>query len=180
MKMLAGILLVIVGLAQAVPSHAASAATQCHGPLSGTVVGGVVVNSGDFCFLGGAHISGGVQVKTGGILILCASTINGGLVANGALNLIIGAEEIGCLGNIINGGVQISNTGPGVLQPAPSIALENSAIQGAVHLTGNQGLIAVASNTIRGGLFCGNNTVPLLEDEGMPNVVTGAITCQFE
>ena len=92
---------------------------------------------------------------------------------------IIGAEEIGCPGIVINGGVRISNTGPGVLSPAPSIALENSVIHGAVHLTGNQGPISVASNTIAGGLFCTNNTFDL-DDEGKPSVVTGAITCEFE
>jgi len=179
MKTLAGFRVGIVSLALAVCSDRALAATECSGPLSGTVVGGVVVNNGDFCVLGGANISGGVQVNTGGILIACASTINGGLVANGAANLIIGAEEIGCAGIVINGGVRISNTGPGVLSPAPSIALENSAVHGAVHLTGNTGPIAVASNTIAGGLFCANNTFDL-EDEGKPSVVTGAITCEFE
>ena len=179
MKRLAAFLVGMVGLALAVFSGGALATTECNGPTSGTVVGGLVVNAGDFCFLGGANISGGVQVNAGGILIACASTINGGLVANGAANLIIGAEEIGCAGIVINGGVRISNTGPGVLSPAPSIALENSAVHGAVHLTGNTGPIAVASNTIAGGLFCANNTFDL-EDEGKPSVVTGAITCEFE
>ena len=178
MKRLVGFLVGIVGLALAVSSVGALAATECNGPLSGTVHGGVVVNAGDFCLLGGANVSGGVQVNPGGILILCASTINGGIDANGAANLIIGAEEIGCPGSVINGGVQINNTGPGVLSPAPSIALENSAIHGAVHLTGNQGPIAVAFNTIAGGLFCSNNAFHL-DDEGHPSVVTGPIRCEF-
>ncbi len=177
MKTLAGFLVGIVGLALAVSSDGALAATECNGPLSGTVHGGVVVNAGDFCFLGGANISGGVQVNPGGILFACASTINGGLFANGAAELVIGAEEIGCPGIVINGGVRISNTGPGVF--VPSIALENSAIHGAVHLTGNQGPIAVVGNTIAGGLFCLNNAFKL-EDEGHPSVVTGAITCEFK
>jgi hypothetical protein len=185
MKRLAGFLVGMVGLALAVFSGGALAATECNTgpppnpPLSGTVVGGVVVNAGDFCVLGGAHISGGVRVNDGGILIACGSVINGGLVANGAANLIIGAEEIDCSGIVIHGGVRISNTGPGVLSPAPSIALENSAIKGSVHLNGNLGPIAVASNTIAGGLFCSNNAFDL-EDEGSPSVVTGAITCEFE
>src|SRR5437762_12274084 len=143
MKRLAGFLVGMVGLALEVFSGGALAATECNGVITGTVVGGVVVNAGDSCFLGGpflgpydgAHISGGVRVNPGGILFACASTINGGIVANGAANLIIGAEEIGCPGSVINGGVRISNTGPGVLSPAPSIALENSVIHGAVHLT---------------------------------------------
>jgi hypothetical protein len=179
MKTLAGFLVGVVGLALAVSSGGALGATECNGPTSGTIVGGLVVNAGDFCFLGGANVSGGVQVNAGGILIACASTINGGLVANGAANLIIGAEEIGCAGIVINGGVQISNTGPGVLSPAPSIALEHSAIHGAVHLTGNLGPIAVAFNTIAGGLFCTNNAFDL-DDEGTPSVVTGAVTCEFK
>ena len=67
---------------------------------------------------------------------------------------------------IINGGVQISNTGPGVIPDAPSIALENSTINGSVHLSGNSGVIAVAINTIAGGLFCSNNLFDLV-DEGV-------------
>ena len=180
MKRLAGSLVGMVGLALAVFSGGALATTECNGPLSGTVVGGVVVNAGDFCVLGGANVSGGVQVNGGGILIVCGSTINGGVISDGAAELIFGAEEIDCDGDVINGGVQISNNGPGILGPdTPSIALERSAIKGAVHLTGNQGLISVASNTISGGLFCSNNANDLI-DEGNPSVVTGAITCEFE
>ena len=178
MSRLAGFLVGTVGLALVVFSGGALAATECNGPLSGTVVGGVVVNAGDFCVLGGANVSGGVQVNGGGILVACASTISGGFVADGAANLIFGAEEIGCAGDVINGGVQISNTGPGVLSPAPSIALEHSVINGAVHLTGNQGMISVVSNTIAGGLFCSNNAFDL-HDEGSPSVITGALRCEF-
>jgi hypothetical protein len=190
MNRLAGFLVGMVGLALAVSSDGALAATECNGVISGTVIGGIVVNAGDFCVLGGAHVSGGVQVNGGGILIACASTINGGIVANGAANLLIGAgkDEEGppvntfCPGNVINGGVQISNTGPGVLQPAPSIALERNAINGAVHLTGNQGPIVVSNDTIAGGLFCKNNTFDLDDEHtmgGAPPVVTGPIRCEF-
>ena len=184
MKTLAGVLVWVVGLALAVASDGALAGTECNTPsppfLSGTVIGGLVVNAGDFCFLDGAHISGGVQVNAGGILIACGSTINGGIVANGAATVAIGPEEIGCPGSVINGGVQISNTG-GDNFPAgpPSVALEHSAIHGAVRLIGNHGHIAVAGNTIAGGLFCANNAFDL-EDEGMTNVVTGPIRCKFE
>ena len=83
MKTLAGFFVGMVGLALAVGSDGAIAATECNGVLSGTVVGGVVINAGDICFLGGANVSGGVQVNSGGILIACASTINGGVVADG-------------------------------------------------------------------------------------------------
>jgi hypothetical protein len=189
MDRLAGFLVGMVGLALVAFSSGAIAATECNtgppgpppfAPFSGSVGGGLVVNAGDFCFLDEAHISGGVRVNPGGILIACGSTINGGIVANGAAGIIIGAEEIDCAGIVINGGVQISNTGPGVFPPpAPSIALERSAIHGAVHLTGNLGPIAVATNTIAGGLFCANNTFDL-DDEGSPSIVTGAITCEFE
>lgn len=188
MNSLAGFLVAMVSLALAVSSGGAKAATECNGVISGTVVGGVVVNAGDFCLLGGAHVSGGVHVNGGGILLVCASTINGGIVANGALNLLIGAgadEEpagVHCPGNVINGGVDISNTGPGVLQPAPSIALERNAIHGAVHLAGNQGPIVVSSDVIAGGLFCNNNAFDL-DDERMMGgtrpVVTGPIRCAF-
>jgi hypothetical protein len=183
MNRLAGYLLV---LALAVCSNVALAATECNGPLSGTVVGGVVVNAGDFCILGGANVSGGVQVNAGGILISCGSTINGGIVANGAANLIIGAgadEEVPpvnfvCPGNVINGAVSISNTGPGVLAPAPSIAIERNTMSGRVYLSGNQGPITVSSDVIVGGLFCVNN-VSDLDDEGTPSVIIGAIRCKF-
>src|SRR6266496_871353 len=156
MKRLAGSLVGMVGLALAVFSGGALATTECNGPISGTVVGGVVVNDGDFCVLAGANVSGGVRVNSGGILIACGSTISGGVVSDGAAGLIFGAEEIECDGDVINGGVRISNTGPaGAFPPgAPSIALENSAIHGAVHLTGNQGPIVVATDTIAGSLFC--------------------------
>jgi len=183
MNRLAGYLVV---LALAVCSNAALAATECNGPLSGTVVGGVVVNAGDFCILGGANVSGGVQVNAGGILISCGSTINGGIVANGAANLIIGAgadEEVPpvnfvCPGNVINGAVSISNTGPGVLAPAPSIAIERNTMSGRVYLSGNQGPITVSSDVIAGGLFCVNN-VSDLDDEGTPSVITGVVRCKF-
>jgi len=178
MKRLAGLLVWLVALTLGVGSSAALAATECNGPLSGTVVGGVVVNSGDFCVLDEANVSGGVQVNPGGILILCGSTINGGLDANGAGNVIVGAEEIDCAGSVINGGVYIANTGPGALDGAPSIALERSVIHGGVHLTGNQGPMAVATNVIAGGLFCKGNALDV-EDEGSPSTVTGKVTCKF-
>jgi hypothetical protein len=181
MNRLAGFLAV---LALAVSSSGALAATECNtgppgnAPLSGTIVGGLVVNAGDFCVLDGANVSGGVQVNSGGILIACGSTINGGIVANGAGNLIVGAEEIDCAGTVIHGGVQISDTGPGVIPGAPSIALERSVINGSVHFSGNSGPIAVASNTVAGGLFCSNNAFDL-DNEGLSNVITGAIRCNF-
>src|SRR6478609_7312749 len=176
----------ILGLALAVFSSGALAATECNTgpppdnpPLSGTIVGGVVVNAGDFCILGGANVSGGVRVNEGGILIVCASVINGGFMANGAAGLIFGAEEIDCAGDVINGAINIINTGPGAFPaPAPSIALERSVINGSVHLTANTGPIAVASDTIAGGLFCSNNAFDL-DNEGLSNVVTGAIRCNF-
>ena len=190
MKRLAGfsvgmVGLAMVGLALTAFSGEARAATECNTgpppstPLSGTIVGGVVVNAGDFCILGGANISGGVRVNPGGILIVCGTTINGGFIANGAAELIFGAEEIDCAGDVINGAVQISNTGPGILTPpAPAIALERSTINGGVHLSGNRGPIAVASNRIAGALICSNNAFDL-EDEGLPNIITGAIRCKF-
>ena len=191
MNKLAGSLVGMMCLALAAFSGGALAVTECNTPppnppLSGTVTGGVVVNAGDFCILGGANVSGGVQVNNGGVLIACASTINGGIVANGAANLIIGAgadEEVPpvsfiCPGNVINGAINISNTGTGVLAPAPSIAIERDAISGGVHLTGNQGMITVSTNMIAGGLFCANNAFDL-DDEGTPSVITGAIRCKF-
>ena len=185
MKRLTGLFLVgMVGLALTGFSGGTLAATVCNTgpapnpPLSGTVVGGVVVNAGDFCVLGAANISGGLRVNEGGILIACASTINGGFIAKGAAELIFGAEEIDCGGDVINGGVKISNTGPGVLPDGPSIALERSTINGGVRLSGNSGVMAVASNTIAGGLFCSKNLFDLV-DEGMPSIITGQVTCNF-
>ena len=175
------------GLVLAALSSGAMAATECNGPpLSGTIPDGVVVNDGDFCVLIEATVYDSVQVNPGGILITCGSTIYGGLVANGAANLIIGAgaDEEGppvgfvCPGNNIRGGVQISNTGPGVLAPAPSIAIERDIIAGGVHLSNNAGPIVVSTDVINGGLFCKNNA-SALEDEGTPSVVVGRTTCEF-
>ena len=185
MKRFLRLLLGILGVAL-LSSGGALAATECNGAITTSVGGGVVVNAGDFCVLQGAHVSGGVQVNAGGLLISCGSTINGGLVANGALNLLIGAgadEEVPpvnfhCPGNVINGGVRISNTGAGVLQGPPSIALERNAINGAVHLTGNLGAIVVSNDTISGGLFCAGNAFDL-DDEGTPSVISGLIRCKF-
>jgi hypothetical protein len=179
----------LLSLALTVFSGHALAATVCNTgpaaplgpnpPLSGTVTGGVVVNAGDFCVIGAANVSGGVRVNPGGVLVVCASTINGGLTANGAAEIIFGAEEIDCGGDSINGVVKISNTGPGILPPpGPSIALERSTLNGGVHLSGNSGPIAVATNTIAGGLFCSKNSFDL-EDEGSPNIITGAVSCKF-
>src|SRR5207249_11530139 len=69
------------------------AATECNGAMSGTIVGGIVVNAGAPCALGGANVSGGVQVTSGGILIVCASVINGNIVANGAAGILLGPED---------------------------------------------------------------------------------------
>ena len=188
MKRLAALHAGLVGLALTVFSGHALAATSCNtgpaGPLgpnpafSGTVTGGVVVHEGAFCVIEGANISGGLRVQEGGIVVVCASTINGGFTAEEASEIIFGAEEIGCGGDSINGGVRISETGPGAFGPAPSIALERSRINGSVHLNENAGPIAVASNTIAGGLFCSENKFPL-EDEGSPNIITGKTTCKF-
>jgi hypothetical protein len=189
MKTRAAFHLGLLSLALTVFSGHALAATVCNTgpaaplgpnpPLSGTVTGGVVVNAGDFCVIGGANVSGGVRVNPGGVLVVCASTINGGLTANGAAEIIFGAEEIDCGGDSINGVVKISNTGPGILPPpGPSIALERSTLNGGVHLSGNSGPIAVATNTIAGGLFCSKNSFDL-EDEGSPNIITGAVSCTF-
>lgn len=179
MKRLTELLVALVGLALIAFGNSALAATECHNTtISGKVAGGVVVNG--FCFLDGANISGGVQVNSNGILIACGSTINGGIDSNGAAGLLIGPEEIGCDGNVINGGVSISNTGPGVFPGgAPSIAVENSTINGGLRLTGNAGRISVAFDTIRGVLACSNNAFDL-DDEGHRSLVTGKVTCVYE
>lgn len=159
-------------------SGSASAATQCSGVMSGAIADGVVVYGG-FCRLQGAHVTGGVHVM-GGFVVVCASTINGGFVSDGAGELLIGAEEIGCDGNVFNGAVRISNTGADMLPPpAPSIALERSTFNGAVVLMGNQGSMAVAENRISGGLFCSNNVFNPV-NEGKQNLVSGKVSCKFQ
>jgi hypothetical protein len=176
------------GLVLAALSSGAMAATECNGaPLSGTITGGVVVNAGDVCLLMDATVYDSVQVNQDGVLITCGSTIYGGLVANGAANVLVGggADEVGppvnfdCPGNNIRGGVQISNTGPGVLAPAPSISIERDIIAGGVHLSNNAGPIVVSAAVINGGLFCKNNVSPDIDDEGTPSVVIGRTTCEF-
>jgi hypothetical protein len=146
----------------------------------------VVVNADDMCFLLEATVYDSVQVNPGGVLITCGSTIYGGLVANGAANVLIGggADEVGppvnfdCPGNNIRGGVQISNTGLGVLVGPPSISIERDVIEGGVHLSNNAGLTVVSADVIKGGLFCKNNASDL-DNEDMPSVVIGRIACEF-
>jgi hypothetical protein len=193
MKRLMGFLFGVAALALTVSSASALAATECNTgfpfdpaatPLSGKITGGVVVNANEVCWLKGATISGGVQVNSGGLLFACGSTINGGLASNGAAAIVVGAEEIGCDGDVINGGVEISNTAQGSLVPdtPPSVALENSVIHGAVHLTNNPGRIAVAGDNISGGLFCHNNGFDLEDEHDVgapPSVITGKVTCKF-
>jgi hypothetical protein len=170
-------LLSLTAVAWLLACGGAHAATECSGVLTGTIAGGVVVNSG-FCQLQGANVTGGVRI-TGGFVVVCGSTINGGFISNGAGQLILGAEEAGCDGDVINGAVHISNTGPGLIPPAPSIALERSTINGGITFSGNQGQIAVASNRISGRLVCTNNALPL-DNEGMANIVSGQVQCTFK
>jgi len=174
-----GMCAIVIGLVVASFGSGAMAATACNGVVSGSVADGVVVNAGSVCTLVNANVSNGVRVNAGGILIACGSVISGGLQANGAAEILVGPEEIDCDGDVINGGVTIANTGPGAFPPAPSIALERSRISGSVHVTGSQGMIAIADNAISGGLFCGNNAFDP-EDEGMENVVTGQVRCDFQ
>lgn len=155
----------------------AHAATECSGVLSGAITGGVIVTQG-FCKLQAANVTGGVHV-TGGFVMVCGSTINGGFTSTGAAELIIGAEEADCDGNVFNGAVHIANTGPGAIAPAPSIALERSLVHGAVFLTGNQGPTAVSEVRISGSLFCMNNAFDLM-NEGNSNQVSGRVTCIFK
>lgn len=186
MKKLGRVVAIAALCGVALASSGAMAATECNGAISGSVIGGVVVNAGDFCVLEGANVSGGVQVTSGGILITCGSTINGGVVANGAAQLIIGAgadEEVPpvnftCPGNVIHGGVTVSNTGPGALPPAPSISIERNSISGTVNLTGNTGAMVISADIIHGGLFCNNNTFNP-DDEGTPSIITGGVHCDF-
>ena len=157
----------------------AMAATECNGTLSATVTSGVVVNAGDICTLAGANVYGGVRVNEGGILIVCGSIIYGGVKTDIAGNILIGPEEIpGCTGATIYGGVRISNTGTGVIPGPPSISVENSIIDGGLHLIGNSGRMGIANNNINGGLFCKDNKLNPF-DEGKPSFVTGPTTCQF-
>jgi hypothetical protein len=189
MKKLARIHMGLVGLALLGFGGQALATTVCNtGPLasppisgpalSGTVVGGVVVNASDICLINGANVSGGVQVHPGGVLIVCASTINGGVTTNGAAEVVFGAEELNCGGDIVNGTIKISNNGPGIFAPKPSIGIERSTLNGGVTLSNNQGLISVSRNTIAGGLACSNNANDLT-DEGVPSIITGKVSCKF-
>jgi hypothetical protein len=173
--------LLLIWAAALVPlfaSGSASAATPCSGVLSGTISDGVVVWGG-FCQLQGANVSGGVQVMAGSFVVVCGSTIKDGFTSDGAANLIFGAEEVNCDGNVFNGTVRISNTGPGVAHPAPSIALERSTFNGGVVLMGNQGDIVVSEARIAGGLWCSNNVFDL-GTEGNQNMISGKVTCKFK
>jgi len=189
MKKLARIHIGLVGLALLGCGGQALATTVCDtGPLasppisgaalSGTVVGGVVVNAGAICLINGANVSGGVRVNPGGALFVCSSTINGGVISNGAMEVVFGAEELNCGGDTVNGIITISNNGPGIFGPKPSIGIERSILNGGVRLSNNQGLMSVSQNTIAGGLACSNNVGDLI-DEGEPSLITGKVSCKF-
>ena len=189
MKKLARIHIGLVGLALLGFGGQALATTVCNtGPLaspplsgpalSGTVVGGVVVNAGATCLINGANVSGGVQVNPGGALFVCSSTINGGVTSNGAMEVIFGAEELNCGGDVVNGIIKISNNGPGIFGPKPSIGIERSTLNGGVRLSDNQGLMSVSQDTIAGSLACHNNVGDLI-DEGEPSIITGKVSCKF-
>jgi len=189
MKKLARIHIELVGLALLGFGGQALATTACDtGPLasppisgaalSGTVAGGVVVNAGATCLINGANVSGGVRVNPGGALFVCASTINGGVTSNGATEVVLGAEELNCGGDTVNGIIKISNNGPGIFGPKPSIAIERSILNGGVRLNNNQGLMSVSQNTIAGSLACSNNVGDLI-DEGEPSIITGKVSCKF-
>ena len=77
----------------------------------------------------------------------------------------------------VNGIIKISNNGPGIFGPKPSIGIERSTLHGGVRLSNNQGLMSVSQNTIAGGLACSNNVGDLI-DEGEPSIITG-VTCKF-
>ena len=169
----AGLSLAILSTGRAV------AATECSGTLSATVTTGVVVNAGDTCVLSGANVYGGVLVNNGGRLIACGSIIYGGIRSDGAARILIGPEELpNCKGDTIYGGIRIRNSGPSVIPGPPSVGIENSIVDGGIHLTGNIGRLVIANNNINGGMFCKDNKSDP-GDEGKPSFVTGAITCVF-
>ena len=144
-----------------IPTLRALAATECNGLITGSISGGLVVNSGDVCDLEGATITGGVHVS-GGRLMACSSTISGGIIATGGNCVILGKmteeDSLVCGGDTINGGVSLTNVS------GPSCGIENVEIQfsnitGGVHLKNNgvEGDVELEGNTISGGLHCSGN-----------------------
>jgi hypothetical protein len=127
--------------------------------------------------LQGANVSGGVRVTGGAFVLVCASTINGGFAADGAGQLIFGAEEAVATATSSTG-QSASTTRDRLIAPAPSIAVERSTLNGGLSLIGNQGQMAIAGNRISA---TSSAAEPLQGgDEGMKNIVSGQVSCTFK
>ncbi len=157
------------------PGVGALAATECNGLISGSISGGIVVNSGDVCDIEGATITGGVHMS-GGRMQVCGSTISGGVVATGGNCVILGKEgeedSIPCGGDTINGGVKLTNI-VGASCGIENVEIQSSNITGGVQLKNNgvEGDVELEGNTISGGLHCsGNNAITF---DFLHNTVTG-------
>ena len=151
----------------AVPSTGLAKSTCSGGTVTGTVNGGLTVESD--CVVTGATIHGGIN-QTDGFLTVCGSEINGGINSTGGTAVVVGEVDTGsCAGSKINGNVSVSGVGV--------VELDSDIINGGADLDGNLGLIEVESNKIKGSLSCAGNVGPVTND-GLPNSVTGAETGQ--
>jgi hypothetical protein len=169
----------LMGLGAAITPNHARAATECNGTVTGTISGGLVVHPGDNCDVENATVSGGIHMD-GGTLMICGSTVGGGVIvavtgANSASAWVnLGNIDFGnCVGNNLNGGVNISGVQglvPGDEQ-ATSVELEHNTITGGLTVK-NNGLVEVESNTVSGGAHCSGPTSNFINFLG-PNVYSG-------
>jgi hypothetical protein len=143
-------------------------AASCDSTIEGTRVGRLAVTSGITCLAEGARIVGPVSVSPGAGLISTGASITGPISASGA-------RTVQLLGGQVVGPVTIEGT-------YGRVALSGARIIGPVRLSGNatgETSIDIMANTITGQLACNANQ-PAPVDNGLPNNVTGPVSCQFE
>jgi hypothetical protein len=170
----------MIGLGVALAPSEVRAASVCNGTVTGTISGGLVVHPGDNCNVVSASVSGGIHMD-GGTLRVCGSTVTGGVIvavtgANSALATVtLGNLELGCTGDSISGGVNIS----GVTGSTPgdefndSVELEHDTITGGLTLK-NNGVVEVESNHVTGGCTAsGNAFITNIANFLGPNVYSG-------
>ena len=154
------------------PAAAAGDVTCTGGPdnpLTGKIVGNVVVPAGASCRIQGA-VSGNVTALTGAAVgIRTSSTVRGNYTCNNCLfadlagstiggNVVISGEAEGSFinGSTIKGNLKIDSSSAG--PESFSIGTTGgNVIRGNLSFTNNTGTSSIVNNTIKGNLTCQNN-----------------------
>lgn len=148
---------------------------ECTETVTGTVRGGLDVDSGVVC-LDGAVVSGGVDVAAGASLVVDGGSLRGGLNADGPHTVRLTDTEV-------HGAVRVSGTTSEVMvlgsELTGSLALHGNTQVPSPTWTGDPGGYGpvLAGNSVRGSLSCTGNS-PAIADFGAANDVTGSAAGQ--